>query len=460
MNFLNGSRENSAQNIEHVYSILNELDASLLTSNIILLLIFFFGLIFNIISIVLIIIARAFTPINLLIINLALADITYSLGIPFFISQSLNLNWNLGELGCRIFIFTEFSGIIVGIFTIAALSVERFLDVADKKNCFEITGNRLKPCFIVIYSILVWMFALCFTLPIIFSIQLKKNDEFYNCESDWEDSTLKLFFIIKLFLIFIIPYTVIIISSFKLLKFLNDWKKRFDNSAFSSRRVNEIRNLNTRSRLNSQSIQTSVVLIGCKYASIIRKNSCSFDKENNYDQVSDPMCQNEASNQETLSNDLKSPKLNTNELNYQAYINLNLTEFLYEPEIVSQNNFKFSKLFSNVKKNLTRRRAQNKSIIKNKYLNSIRRKAVRLVLVIVLLFVIQWSPFWIFQILILFSTSNIRHIRSINMVVSTLTYSNTVANPALYMLLTYNFKEYLQKALRSLPFFKRCYSKF
>lgn len=47
--------------------------------------------------------------------------------------------------------------------------------------------------------------------------------------------------------------------------------------------------------------------------------------------------------------------------------------------------------------------------------------------------------------MILFSSTPFANIQLINMIVSTLSYSNTVANPALYMLLTYNFKEYLQK---------------
>lgn len=81
------------------------------------------------------------------------------------------------------------------------------------------------------------------------------------------------------------------------------------------------------------------------------------------------------------------------------------------------------------------------------FVNNIRRKAIRLVLVIIILFLIQWSPFWIFQISMLFTTSLYENIYLINMLVSTLSYSNTVANPALYMLLTYNFKKYIQKTL-------------
>lgn len=428
MNFLNESLFNYSHKTRQI-DILFHLNASVFTSNFILSLIFILGLLFNAISIVFIILARAFTPINLLIINLGLADITYSLGIPFFISQTLNLNWSFGLLGCRIFIFTEFSGIIVGILTVAALSVERFHDVTDK-NGLEPYSDRLKPYFAILYSILVWAFALCFSLPLIMSIQLKKYDQNFICQSSWDDSILRIFFILKLFLIFILPYSVITISSYKLLKFLNNWKKRFNNSAFSSRRLKT----NTVVKKRKNSVQTSVVVIGCKYASIIQEKP----EEN--------LIQHSAA------------KINTNESNYQAYLQLATGDL--DEDIEKSENFKFGQAFGNIKKIFSRKKSPKRTIVKNRYLNSVRRKAIRLVLAINFLFIIQWSPFWIFQIVMLFSTSSVQNIRSINTMVSTLSYSNTVANPVLYMLLTYNFKEYLQKGFRNVPIFKRAYNLF
>jgi hypothetical protein len=78
--------------------------------------------------------------------------------------------------------------------------------------------------------------------------------------------------------------------------------------------------------------------------------------------------------------------------------------------------------------------------------NSIRVKASRLVLIIILLFLLQWSPLWIFQLIMLFTKKEIYHVQLINLIITTLSYSNTVANPALYMLITYNFREYCKKS--------------
>jgi hypothetical protein len=85
----------------------------------------------------------------------------------------------------------------------------------------------------------------------------------------------------------------------------------------------------------------------------------------------------------------------------------------------------------------------------NNYTTAVRQKASCLVLIIILLFLLQWSPLCIFQSIVLFSDTFIANVQLINLAVSTLSYSNTVANPILYMLLTYNFKLYFKKTLQT-----------
>ncbi len=80
-------------------------------------------------------------------------------------------------------------------------------------------------------------------------------------------------------------------------------------------------------------------------------------------------------------------------------------------------------------------------------MEGVRHKAVCLVLAIVLVFLVQWSPLWFFQFYQMFATHHIENVQLVNMIISTLSYSNTVANPILYMLLTYNFKQYVRKNL-------------
>ena len=92
------------------------------------------------------------------------------------------------------------------------------------------------------------------------------------------------------------------------------------------------------------------------------------------------------------------------------------------------------------------RRAQMRLKNHQKNVDRARNKASCLVLTIVVIFLIQWSPFWIFQIFVIFTEHEIAHIHLINMIIGTLTYSNTISNPIIYMLTTFNFKMYCQKS--------------
>jgi hypothetical protein len=117
----------------------------------VLALVFVFSILLNTLSILSIINMRKFTPINMLIMNLAVADLIYTSGIPMFSFHFLSKSWVFGVAGCRFFMFTEFSGVICSVLTVTVLSVERFFDVTEfykQRRCqfftkFKVTFNRL-----------------------------------------------------------------------------------------------------------------------------------------------------------------------------------------------------------------------------------------------------------------------------------------------------------------------------
>lgn len=133
---------------------------------------FSFSIIFNTISMVAILTAKVFTPINLLILNLAMADLTYTFGIPMFIAHSFMKSWPFGQIGCKLFIFTEFSGIIVGILTVTALSVERYFEVVDKKKRAHQLSNKFKSAIVLVYIVFTWIVGLAVSLPFVSAIKL------------------------------------------------------------------------------------------------------------------------------------------------------------------------------------------------------------------------------------------------------------------------------------------------
>jgi hypothetical protein len=356
------------------------------TFTIVLTTVLVLSLFFNFLSIISIFSYKKFTPINVLVLNLALADIIYTIGIPLFIAQMYHKNWPYGKLGCRLFIFADFIGIIVSVNTVAALSVERYIEIADTKKRIEVYSNKFKLLTVWVFMFIVWSMAIIFSMPMIMSIQLDTFFGTTTCHSKWSDILIELFFSFKFLFIFLIPYAVIIISSIKLLIFLHKWR-----------------------------------------ASILSRKSLS-KIETVYSQIS-PL---NTSNLDTSSRRKGSISPNCLDLRRYIRIFIHLKDLMGLDKCFPNKSIRSSAVLTQVDRNPT-------------YLQSdlVRYKASRLVMVIVILFLVQWSPLWIFQLVTLFSKEPIKNIQLINLFISTLSYSNTVANPTLFIFFTLNFKKYL-----------------
>jgi somatostatin receptor 5 len=81
----------------------------------ILVVIFIFGILLSVFSVIVIIKSKIKNANNILILNLLVADIVYMIGLPFLVSNELNQYWISGLLGCRIFFLTDFVGMLVGV---------------------------------------------------------------------------------------------------------------------------------------------------------------------------------------------------------------------------------------------------------------------------------------------------------------------------------------------------------
>jgi hypothetical protein len=186
---------------------------------IILAILFIFGIILNIISIIAILKNNKLEIISILILNLTFADIIYLTGIPLFTMSALFGSWPFGLIGCHIFYLIDYIGMIVGVYSVAALSFERFLVVTDNKM-------KLEKLILFIYLTIIWLVGILFSLPFLLNIQLGKSYEnTYTCEVDIDDIKKNIFFGIKFVLMFLIPIVIIMFSSIKLILFLK--KKSF-----------------------------------------------------------------------------------------------------------------------------------------------------------------------------------------------------------------------------------------
>jgi hypothetical protein len=91
---------------------------------------------------------------------------------------------------------------------------------------------------------------------------------------------------------------------------------------------------------------------------------------------------------------------------------------------------------------------KQKSKLENKKSKVIRLKAIKIVLSIVFLFFIQWTPLWVFEIYKLNNSSSIEDAHLVNSIVSLVTYSNSISNPLLYILITVSFQNFLLEIYR------------
>lgn len=350
--------------------------------SIVLVIIFILGITLNMLSIIIILRSTKPQPVYLLILNLALADIVYTAGIPLFVTNIFTLSWPFQLIGCQAYLVSDIVGMTVGVYTVAALSVERYLEVTNKKRKAKQLNEKFKFLIIAFYSILIWLFAFFFGMPMITSVELKYfSDNTYTCDSHWSHLKLNTFFCIKFILVFLVPFTIILFSSVKLLIFLIKW--------------------NRTSKLAS-------------------KNASKLSRHN-----------------ETVEINLNM-KLDSNILSVSKSSDKNFVR----NSIISMRS---SILKQNHRKQQSEKRSQRMKI-KTK---EIRIKAIRIVLSIVLLFLIQWIPLWVFELYKAVTNDFIQNIQLINVVITLISYSNSVANPLLYIFFTHyvNLRKYFENFL-------------
>ena len=385
--------------------------------------VFILGIVFNLVSIFSIVLTKAFTLINILIINLAIADITYALGIPMFLMHTFSENWSYGLLGCRIFFFFDYIGMTVGVFTITALSVERFFQIVYKKR-FEMYSKKFKMLIVCVFLFILWIVAILFPLPMILSVQLVIENETTACRSTWNDQNLKVFFIVQFIFTFLFPFITITISSTRLLMFFRKWRKNSIKRRikFADKTIGKVR---------EQGKKYGTVNAG---SGILKADNLTINTSNNLSSISKIET---VSNIENMGN---SP--------------------IIQPKIVSTNKrveirqkkSSLVMLFSSIMNILQLckiSRTKKTPYPKNRrFKRSIRKKASRLVMIIILTFFIQWVPLWILNFFKEFFDGDKTAVYLANILITVFSYTNTVANPVIYMLVTYNFKVNIKKFLK------------
>lgn len=145
------------------------------------------GVIGNTLSCIVILTNRSMrTPMNYLILNLAVADIiVVAFVAPRFIliHAFQHPDGLLGSLICKVFTGSNFSwlGGSASVFSLVAISVERYFAIIHPYGNRKLTMKKLKY---VVWA--CWVLAVAFNLPLFFTMQYNKEIDF--CTEFWPES--------------------------------------------------------------------------------------------------------------------------------------------------------------------------------------------------------------------------------------------------------------------------------
>ncbi|KAI4877315.1 hypothetical protein NFI96_002515 [Prochilodus magdalenae] len=119
--------------------------------------------------------------------SLALADLLYLSTAPFIVYHSLVSNWAFGELGCRLLLSLDLLTMHASIFTLTAMSLDRYRAVADPLAASSAPSSGL------LRVALAWGLAVALSLPMMITLHLEdgENQEAKLCVPAWDEQSSK-----------------------------------------------------------------------------------------------------------------------------------------------------------------------------------------------------------------------------------------------------------------------------
>ena len=99
---------------------------------------------------------------NTYIINLAVSDFCFLIGLPFLITTAVRRGWIFGSVLCKLFYISTSLNWFTSVFTLTVMSADRFLAV-----CYAIESRRYRTPFISrVICGAVWIASLLVMMPI------------------------------------------------------------------------------------------------------------------------------------------------------------------------------------------------------------------------------------------------------------------------------------------------------
>ncbi|CAF0952852.1 unnamed protein product [Adineta ricciae] len=140
--------------------------------SILLFIVLLIGLVGNVLVIYVVLnYGRLKTVTNTYLLHLALSDLIFLSGAPFFVSSIITRSWIFGRLACKIFFLTQGVNQYTSIIILALLSFDRFLAVCYSAKSI-VWRSRVNPNVLLIF---VWILSFLLMLPIIIFTSLQRE---------------------------------------------------------------------------------------------------------------------------------------------------------------------------------------------------------------------------------------------------------------------------------------------
>ncbi|XP_062307358.1 somatostatin receptor type 5-like [Osmerus eperlanus] len=125
--------------------------------------------------------AKMKTVTNMYILNLALADEIYILGIPMLTTQNVLSYWPFGEFLCRVVMIVDTMSQFTSTFCLTVMSIDRYLAVVHPIR----SAKWRRPRVAKVINSMVWVVSFLVVLPV--TIYSGVQDKFKSCNMSWPD---------------------------------------------------------------------------------------------------------------------------------------------------------------------------------------------------------------------------------------------------------------------------------
>lgn len=151
-------------------------------SAVIFIIVFIVGLLGNTLVIYVVVrYTKMKTVTNLYILNLALADELYILGIPFLCTHNVLSYWPYGEFLCKMYMTADTMSQFSSTFCLTVMSIDRYLAVVHPMK----SAKWRKPQVAKILNAMMWLVSFLIALPVTIFSNIQEG--FNSCNITWPD---------------------------------------------------------------------------------------------------------------------------------------------------------------------------------------------------------------------------------------------------------------------------------